>query len=123
MNISNPKNTKTLIIGNLPVNISSITGKISRNVNSDTALIKNLAVMNCYSTDDYVAFNFIKTTNQSVKCIFEIEFDSLVKQTKDELIFSKDDIFYSLTTMASNTCAIYAWRTVQFIGSFKAKPT
>ena len=97
MNISNPKNTKTLIIGNLPVNISSITGKISQNNNTFSGTIKSLAVMNCYSTDDYVAFNFIKTTNQSVKCIFEIEFDSLVKQTKDELIFSKDDIFYSLS--------------------------
>ena len=66
MNISNPKNTKTLIIGNLPVNISSITGKISQNINTYTASIKNLAVMNCYSTDDYVAFNFIK-------CILQIQ--------------------------------------------------
>ncbi len=97
MNISNPKNTKTLIIDNLPININSITGKISRNINTYSASIKNLAVMNCYSTDDHVAFNFIKTSNQAVKCIFEIEFESLVKQTKNELIFSKDDKFYSLS--------------------------
>ncbi len=96
MNISNPKNTKTLIIDNLPININSITGRLSKSNNTYSGSIKNLAVMNCYATEDYVAFNFIKTTNQSVKCIFEIEFESLVKQTKNELIFSKDDKFYSL---------------------------
>ncbi len=98
MNIFNPKNTKTFIIDNLPVNVSSISGKVTSNVNSFSAKIKNDALLNVLKNDDNISFNIIRLSNQSVKCIFEIEFDDLSKYTKNELVFSKENKFYSLTS-------------------------
>lgn len=98
MNIYNPKNTKTFIIDNLPVNIASISGKITSNTNSFTANIKNNAILHVIKNEDNISFNFLKLSNQSVKCIFEIEFDDLSKYTKNELVFSKENKFYSLTS-------------------------
>ena len=90
MNIYNPKNTKTFIVDNLPVNVPSISGKITSNINSFSAKIKNDAILNVIKNDDNISFNVVKLSNQSVKCIFEIEFDDLSKYTKNELVLTEE---------------------------------
>jgi hypothetical protein len=82
----------------LPVNVSSISGKIASNINTFSAKIKNDALLNVIKNDDNISFNIVKLSNQSVKCIFEIEFDDLSKYTKNELVFSKENKFYSLSS-------------------------